>query len=190
MFDALTVFSNALYRHTSWRNIISLLLLFAGYFWVFNFSTLPFSNPALISAGCGEGMLDARFYYTASEAHQALNCYGPTGRAIYRHFLMADMTFVFIYGAGFALLLSRLLGSLTNSRWRLLSLLPVGIALADATENLLIFRLLAVYPDFPALLGQIAGYATLIKSILSAVAVIVLLTCLVTLQRQRIRRRH
>ena len=177
--DLFSAFSRSLYRHATRRKIVPLLLLFAAYFWVFNFSTLPFSNPSLMAAGCGEGLLDIRPFYTAVEAHRALDCYGPAGRSIYQHFLLVDMSFVFIYGFGFALLLSSLLAALTTpeSRWRLLNLLPLGIALADATENFALFALLAAYPGFPATLGELAGMATLFKNLLSVTALATLVVC-------------
>jgi len=66
----LTTFSRALYHHATWRTIVPLLLVCAGYYWVFNYSSFPFANPALVAAGCGEGLLDLRPYYDASVAHQ------------------------------------------------------------------------------------------------------------------------
>lgn len=179
--------SRAFYRHATWRIIIPMLLLFAGYFWVFNFSSLPFSNPALIAAGCGEGLLDLRPYYNASAAHQALDCYGNRGRAIYQRFLVADMSFVLIYGSGFTLLLSRLLASLTTpaSRWRIANLLPLSVAIADAMENILLFTMLAAYPRFLPMLGDLAGLATLLKGVLTVASLATLVGCVGTLLWRR-----
>lgn len=186
----LTALSRALYRHSRWRTVVALLLVCAGYFWVFNYAShFPFSNPALIAAGCGEGLLDLRPYYNASAAHQALDCYGVTGRAIYRHFLMADTSFLLIYGPAFALLLTRLLATLTTptSRWRIANLLPLSVALADALENLALFVLLAAYPRFLSPLGNLAGLATSTKWVLTLASLATLAGCVGTHLWRRIR---
>ena len=185
----LTAFSRVLYRHATWRAIVPLLLICAGYFWVFNYSSLPISNPAVVATGCGEGLLDLRQYYNASAAYQALDCYGVTGRAIYKRFLLADTSFVFFYGAGFSLLLTRLLSMLTvqASRWRIANMLPLSVALADATENLLIFILLSAFPQYLPELGDLAGLVTLTKWALSVVSLATLTGCLGTLLWRRIR---
>ena len=181
--------SRALYRFASWRVITPLLLLCAGYFWMFNYSPLPLSNPALVAAGCGEGLLDLLPYYDARAAYRALDCYGDTGRAIYRHYLLADTSFVFCYGLGFSLLLTRLLADLTalGSRWRKANLLPLGVALADVLENLGIYCLLVAYPRSIPVLGDLAGLATLLKFALTALALVALAGCLSTLLWRRIR---
>ena len=167
--------------------VIPLLLVFASYFWAFNFSSLPFSNPAVIAAGCGEGLLDIMPYYDATDAYRALSCYGEAGRAVYQRFLFADMSFVLVYGAGFTLLLARLMAMLgVEGRWRTLALLPACIALADACENLALFWLLAAYPDVLPDVAQCAGLFTATKHLLSAVSVLTLMICAGMLTWRRI----
>ena len=176
MFIAL---SRSLYRYASYRAIGGLMFCFVVFFLIFNFSTLPFSNPALQAAGCGEGLLDLKLYYTAHDAFQALGCYGTEGRAIYRHFLAADMIFIVIYGLGFALLLSRLLAATTGpeSRWHYLNLLPLSIALADGIENCGLLILLNAYPHFLYAVGTLAGFATTVKQLLTVVSLATMAGC-------------
>jgi hypothetical protein len=185
----LALLSRSLYRHAAWRAIAALLLVCAAYFWIFNYSSLPFSNPALVAAGCGEGLLDLRPYYDASAAYRALDCYGGAGRAIYRRFLVTDMSFLFFYGAAFSLLLTRLLATLTApaSRWRAANLLPLGVALADAVEDILLFSLLGEYPRHIPALGDLAGIATMTKHALAAASLAALAGCVGTLLWRRIR---
>jgi len=117
------------------------------------------------------------------------NCYGVAGWAIYRRFLMADTSFVFFYGLGFSLLLTRLLATLTTptSRWRGVNLLPLSVALTDAMENLALFALLAAYPHFLPTLGDLAGLVTLIKSVLTVASLATLAGCVGTHLWRRIR---
>lgn len=173
MFASLSAY---LYRHASWRLILTLILICIGYFWVFNYSTPPFSNKALVAAGCGEGVLDVRPYYDAATAYRALLCYGDNGRAIYRRFLLADASFACCYGVAFSLLLSRLLAASTviATRWRKVNVLPLLVAFADLIENMLIFSLLAVYPHEAPIIAGLAGVATLSKWILTLLALTIL----------------
>jgi len=165
------------FQQARWSMIVPLLLVIAGYFWVFNFSSLPLSNPAVIAAGCGEGLLDIMPYYDASDAYRVLNCYGASGRGIYQRFLLADMSFVLFYGAGFTLLLARLMAMLAVDRLRMLALLPACIALADACENIALLWLLAAYPDALPGVAQSAGLFTATKHLLSAVSILMLMIC-------------
>jgi len=54
-----------LYRAFSDGWTIDLRCLF---FWLFNFSALPLSDPEMKRVSGGEGLLDLRFYYSAQEA--------------------------------------------------------------------------------------------------------------------------
>lgn len=172
-------------RHAQWRAIAPLLLLCAGYVWLFNFSSFPYAEPALISSGCGEGLLDVRPHYDAAQAYQALACYGTAGRALYKNFLLVDATFAFCYGMCFALLLTRLVRANlatgnaggaegVGSLWPWAGLLPLGIAATDGLENVLLYQLLSAYPDELPRAAWLAGYATSGKWVLSALTVAVL----------------
>ncbi len=171
-------------RHAQWRVIVPLLLLCAGYVWLFNVSAFPYANPALVAIGCGEGLLDARLHYNAVEAYQALACYGPAGRALYQNFLKVDVSFALCYGMAFALLLTRLVQSKALQRsadtlvteangvsaWHWIACLPLAVAAADGLENVLLYRLLAAYPQELPLWAHWAGAATSAKWLLSLLA--------------------
>ncbi|MHB9119745.1 MAG: hypothetical protein ACYC2R_15960 [Burkholderiales bacterium] len=170
----LAALSRTLNRHASRRAVAWLLLCFAGFFWLFNFSTLPVSNPSLQALSGGEGLLDLRIFYTADGAYRAMGRYGAAGRELYRHFLMLDMLCLASYGLGFSLLFSRLIPAVASGRWQYLNLLPLGIALADSVENTALFVLLQAYPGRPAGLGTLAGLATLCKHAFSAASLLTL----------------
>jgi hypothetical protein len=167
--------------------ILPLLLTCAGYFWTFNFSEAPFANPAVVAAGCGQEILDIRLHYDAPAAYQALECYGPAGRAAYAKFLWVDVTFALVYGMAFSLLLSWLIQSIKaeKSFLRWTALLPFGIALADMLENTLLSRLIATYPEKHMLLANLAGYTTSVKWALSALTIPILFAIAATLCWQR-----
>jgi len=163
-------------RHDSTRAMVLLLLAAGFFFWLFNFSSWPYSDPGLIRLSGGEGWLDLRPFYTAQQAFTAMGHYGEAGRALYRGFLATDFVFIPVYSLGFALLLTRLLRALTGegSGWMRLNLLPLVIGLFDVVENLSILSLLAEYPHPPAIIGTLAGIATLCKWLLTALALLVL----------------
>lgn len=168
-----------LFRAARWRVIAALLLLCLGYFWLFNFSALPFSVQAVKDAGCGQGFLDTRLHYDAAAASQAFACYGGSGRAVYRRFLLLDAAFAVCYGLCFSLLLWRLLSALTaaNSRWRAVAWLPLAVAVSDLFENFSLLYLLAAYPAAVPVLSTLAGLFTLSKWALSTVSLLALAAC-------------
>ena len=94
-------------RHYSTPLMLVLLLASAGFFWLFNFSGLPLSNPELIKLSGREGLLDLMPYYTAQQAFVILGHYGVAGRELYLRFLAADFVFIPVYSLGFAFLMTR-----------------------------------------------------------------------------------
>jgi len=168
--------SSLIARRYSLRLMITLFFAVAFFFWLFNFSTLPLSNPELKRIGNGGELLDTRSYYSAQEAFQAMERYGAEGRALYRRFLAADFIFAPTYGLAFALLFTRLAIALfgPSSSWVRLNVLPIGIAVADVAENIGIFLLLQTYPAQHIVLGSLAGIATLVKWTLTVVALVFL----------------
>jgi len=145
------------------------LLAFVGFFWLFNFSPLPLSNPELIKLSGQEGLLDLMPYYTAQEAFIALDHYGVAGRELYYRFLAADYIFIIVYSFGFAFLLTRAVRSLSiESNFLLrLNLLPLCIGIFDCIENLSILTMLSIYPDTSIAVGTLSGIATLCKNLLT-----------------------
>jgi hypothetical protein len=171
----LSKLSNLIARCYSLRLMISLCIAVAFFFWLFNFSSLPLSNPALMRVSHGKELLDVRLYYSAQEAFQAMKDYGPEGREIYQHFLVADFVFAPLYGLAFSLLLTLLARALFGpaSSWSRLNLLPIGIALIDWLENTCLFLLLIRYPGQNVFIGTASGIATLAKWVLTAVTLAV-----------------
>lgn len=156
-------------RHYSTRLMLVLLLASVGFFWVFNFSALPLSNPELVKLSGREGLLDLMPYYSAQEAFAALSHYGPAGRDLYTRFLAADFVFIPIYSIGFAFLMTRTVRAvcMESTSWSWLNLLPFGIGLFDSIENLSILAMLSLYPDTSAMIGTLSGIATLCKHLLT-----------------------
>lgn len=182
-FDIKSKEENALFARIS-RTIAGLhslrlmIILLAGaafFFYLFNFSTLPLSNPELMRLSGGEGLLDLRLYYSAQEAFRAMEGYGAAGRDMYLRFMAADFVFLAIYGLGFALLFTRMATAISgpSSAWTRTNLLPLAIALADFTENIFIFLLLREYPEQHLLVGSLTGIATLAKQVLIALTLAV-----------------
>lgn len=149
--------------------MLALLLAAAGFFWLFNFSTLPLSNPELKKLSGYEGLLDLMPFYTAREALTALNRYGTSGRELYLRFLAVDFIFIPIYGLGFAFLVTRTVRAVCNdgSIWIQLNVLPFSIGLFDCAENLCILVMLGLYPDTSEALGTLAGISTVCKHVLT-----------------------
>lgn len=166
--------SLALERGATRANTWVLLGIAGVLAYIFNFSSLPISNPTIKSMSDGVGLLDLRLSYSALEARQAMQCYGSAGRAVYLDYLKFDVLFMISYGLGGAFFISRLLAKIPNGRGRLacLNLLPLAIVFFDAIEDSLLAYLLATYTDEPSKLGDLAGYTT------SAKQCMVALTCL------------
>jgi hypothetical protein len=160
----------------------------AFFFWMFNFSTLPLSAPALKTLSHGEDLLDVRLYYSAEDAFRAMDRYGADGRALYLRFLAVDFVFLVTYGFAFALLFSRIAVTLfgPSSLWIKVNLLPLGIALADCAENLFILLLLILYPDQYLLVGTMAGIATLMKWALTGFSIACLVVANLLLLARRL----
>lgn len=183
--------SSFIVRRYSPLLMLALLVATSGFFWLFNFSnfSIPISNPQLVNISGGEGLLDLKFFYSAQEAYAILTQCGIEGRALYKRFLPADFIFLICYGFGFSLLFTRL--SLTlhgpDSGWTKLNLLPLGIALADFAENILILLMLVMYPEKLPIVGTLAGYATLTKQFFTLVSLIILFVIIFQLLVRRLK---
>ncbi len=149
--------------------MLALLLAAVGFSWLFNFSSLPLSNPELVKLSGHEGLLDLMPFYSAQEAFTALNHYGAAGRELYLRFLAADFIFIPVYSLGFALLMTRTSRAVCSepTPWLWLNVLPLGIGLFDGVENLSILGMLSFYPDASVVLGTLSGISTLCKHLLA-----------------------
>ncbi len=149
-----------------------LFVVVFGFFWVFNFSSLPISSPAIIKISGREGLLDIRLFYSAREAFAAVSHYGEEGRRLYLGFLAADFIFIIFYSTAFAFLMTLVAKSVCGKRpsWLRLNVLPLGIGFFDCLENICILAMLVIYPLNSTALGTISGIATLSKWLLTLTA--------------------
>jgi hypothetical protein len=161
-------------RRYSTPLMLVLLLASAGFFWLFNFSALPLSNPELVKLSGREGLLDLMPYYTAQQAFVILGHYGLAGRELYFRFLAADFVFIPVYSLAFAFLMTRALRALCaeSNSWSWLNLLPLGIGILDGVEDLSILVMLSLYPDTAVVFGTLSGIATLCKYLLTLLALL------------------
>ncbi|HEY8067764.1 MAG TPA: hypothetical protein VIF38_02640 [Burkholderiales bacterium] len=161
-------------HHYSTPLMLVLMLVAAGFFWLFNFSALPLSNPELVRLSGGEGLLDLMPYYTAREAFSILGKYGAAGRELYLKFLAADFVFIPVYTFGFAFLTTRAVRAVCayGNSWLWLNLLPLGIGTLDNVENFCILGMLGFYPEPAMALGTLSGIVTLSKFVLSLLALL------------------
>ncbi|MDH5654715.1 MAG: hypothetical protein OEZ34_02330 [Spirochaetia bacterium] len=159
------------------------------FFWIFNVSSLPLSNPELITISGEKGLLDLMTYYSAGEAYEAVHSYGEKGRELYFRFIAADYLFIIFYSIGFSFLLIYLIRFLPfrNKNLSVLNLLPFSVGLFDFIENTAVLSMLAIFPDKTLFAGTIAGTATFIKHLLSFVSVFVLAVSLLLIFYSRLK---
>ena len=164
-----------------------LLLTFAGFFWAFNFSSWPISVPSLRALASGQPILDLRPGYSFADAYALLSRLGETGRSLYRSFLGLDCVFLCAYGAGFSFLMSLLLKSASWDRGRLrhTNVLPLGIALADALENLATLAQLLAYPQPLRAIANLGGVFTLSKHAGTVLAIAIMVLAASAAVKQR-----
>lgn len=121
-------------------------------------------------------MLDTRLSYSPAKAYQALEAYGPAGRAQYvRTTALLDFLFPVVYGLLLSLLAARGLACAFPGAPRVgwLALLPFAALLFDWLENGCILALLLSYPRQLDGLAGAAGAFTLLKWISFALAVLI-----------------
>lgn len=160
----------------SLRFMQAMLMITIGFFWLFNGSSLPLSNPELIKISGQTGLLDLLPFYSAQEALTAIDNYGAEGRDLYLRFIAADFIFIPIYSLGFAFLITLTVRSICskNDSWLFLNMLPIGIGLFDCIENISILGLLLSYPDTSPIIGMLASIATLLKHLLTLATLLIL----------------
>ncbi len=149
---------------------------------------LPFSGAELTRVSGGFGPLDVTFGYSTSYVDQALAAYGAAGTAIYARYQLLDVFFPAIY----AVFLSGLLFRLFHTRRSVLAysyLLPIGGALLDYIENILLFTVVHTYPNASAALINVASLITRVKFVFPMLAVVALVVGGAQYMLARIRRR-
>lgn len=115
-------------------------------------------------------VLDLRFAYSVQEAYEIIGMLDLETRKIYRFGIWAlDLPYMFIYG----LLFSGLLYKIWNTPKVLV--LPLGIVLMDFFENLMVLRILKIYPLENHLLATLASLFTTSKWLLVGLMVLTIL---------------
>ncbi|MBF0526303.1 MAG: hypothetical protein HQK56_14560 [Deltaproteobacteria bacterium] len=155
--------------HYSASLMLALFLVVFGFFWLFNFSPLPFSNSEFVKLSGHEGLLDAMPFYSAQEAYTTLTHYGVAGRKLYLRFLATDFVFIPFYCLSFAFLMTQIIRAVCGpgTSWLMLNSLPFGVAFFDCAENICILGMLGLYPGSNTILGTISGVTTLCKWLLT-----------------------
>ncbi len=110
--------------------------------------------------------LDTQFFYTPEEAFANVAAYTPEARQTLNTFhLTADIVNPILYTAFLALLLSWLfrVSFATESRMRVLNIIPLGALLFDMLENIFITVMMAAYPAQPVWAAWLATASTMAK---------------------------
>ncbi len=142
----------------SWLNLAILTCLLL----LFNF--------LLSSLLQADKVLDLKFAYSVQEAYEAIGLLDFESREIYRFGLWAlDLPYMIIYG----LLFSGLLYKIWKTQKVLI--LTLGIVLMDFFENLMVLRILKIYPLENQLLATLASLFTTCKWLLVGLMVLTIL---------------
>jgi hypothetical protein len=149
--------------------IAALLLASAALMLAFHLPGTGVSQADLQQISGGEGLLDARPFYTAAQAQASLHAWGDEGRALVQRYLLADGFFILCYALGLSLWIHRLQ---PPARWAWLPFVPQWLAVVDALEDASTAALLLAYPDAPPALPALAGWITLSKHLLSLATLI------------------
>lgn len=151
--------------------LITLASLLALFYLVL-FPGMIAASPALQQTG----LLDMRISYTPAHAYQALEAYGPAGRAQYvRTTALLDFAFPVVYALLLGLVTARGLARAFPGTQRIhwLVLLPCAALIFDWLENGSILALLFSYPQQLKGLAAAAGGFTLLKWISFALSVLI-----------------
>lgn len=168
-----------------------LILLLAFLDVLFNAVILPRTQASLEAASGGVGPIDLKLFYTPEQVNSMIAAYGDAGRAAYRTFEMTgDIVYPIVYTLFFGLLLSWLLqrAFASNSRGRLLNIVPVGAWFFDLLENIGIVLMLSLYPATSTLLAQATALFTLVKWIFAVATLALILLALVLAARNRFKK--
>lgn len=127
--------------------------------------------------------------YSVEFAHQQVEAYGESGRAVYRIIeLTADVIYPIIYGLAFGLLIAYFWSRIAP-RLRWLPLLAVAAVLFDYAENAMIVTLLSSYPEQSDMVARLAGIFSFGKWILVfTITALVLVGLVIWLVRPKSRR--
>lgn len=114
--------------------------------------------------------LDLKFAYSVQEAYEAIGMLDLETRNIYRLGIWAlDLPYMIIYG----LLFSGVLFKIWKKKK--VMLIPLGVVLLDLFENLMVLRILKLYPLENEILATFASFFTTGKWLLVGVMVLMIL---------------
>lgn len=114
--------------------------------------------------------LDLKFAYSVKEAYEAIGMLDLETRKIYRLGIWAlDLPYMIIYG----LLFSGILFKIWEKKKMML--IPLGVVLLDLFENLMVLRILKLYPIENEALATFASFFTTGKWLLVGVMVLMIL---------------
>lgn len=114
--------------------------------------------------------LDLKFAYSVQEAYEAIGMLDLETRKIYRLGIWAlDLPYMIIYGLLFSGILFKI--------WRKkkVMFIPLGVVLMDLFENLMVLRILKLYPLENEVLATMASFFTTGKWLLVGLMVLMIL---------------
>jgi hypothetical protein len=120
--------------------------------------------------------------YNAEYVNSLFNTLGDKGRDAYLFYqLPVDMIYPFLFGVSYCLVLAYFLNKFgkTESYLFYLCFLPLFSGLFDYFENIGIITMLKNYPDNSIILTQTTNAFSIIKSFLTTIYFIILITCLI-----------
>jgi hypothetical protein len=113
--------------------------------------------------------LDLKFAYSVKEAYEAIGMLDLETRKIYRFGIWAlDLPYMIIYG----LLFSGILFKIWEKKK--VMFIPLGVVLLDLFENLMVLRILKLYPLENEILATFASFFTTGKWLLVGVMVLMI----------------
>lgn len=118
-----------------------LTVLFLAGFWLLPGGVLDLRR-------CGDGRLqvDLRLVYGAHTVYALLDAYGDHGRLWFRRMLVADLVFPFVYAATFWAFASDYGATRVRTTASMAQIAGIAAACFDEFENILLLRIISVYP--------------------------------------------
>ena len=165
-------------RHIQGKKVLTIFMLTNLVYLFMIFITIP----KVMQYASGMDLFDMMpAGYRVEYAQSLLNTLGPDGRRAYMYSqLPVDMIYPLLFGLTYSLMLAYFLNKLMwfDKPVFFIVLLPLVAGLFDYAENIGIFSMLQAYPDFSVSTAAWTNSFTIIKSALSTVSFVILLTLL------------
>ena len=130
----------------------------------------------------GAGALDIQPFYTAEEAFQHINIYGPEGRKLY---LLVEWTADLVYPITYGVLFAGKLFRLGAANWSIIPLISAGL---DYLENIGITIMLVSYPNFSYIVATITSWLTATKWMFAFASMLtILVRCFLMMRKKWVR---